>query len=102
MVALTHTAVSLFGARVVVPDTGILLNNGMISFDPEPGRPNSTAPGKRALVNMTPLLAFRRGRPYLPLGGPGGRKILSAVPQELGTLVDTGCSPHAPAQPPRL
>src|SRR5207253_2495221 len=102
MVALTHTAVSLFGARVVVPDTGILLNNGMIWFDPEPGRPNSIAPSKRALVNMTPLLAFRRGRPYLTLGAPGGRKIISAVPQVLATLVDTGCSLQAAVEAPRL
>jgi len=102
MVALTHTAVSLFGARVVVPDTGILLNNGMIWFDPEPGRPNSIASGKRALVNMTPVLAFRRGRPYLTLGAPGGRKIVSAVPQVLATLVDTGCSLQAAVEAPRL
>ncbi|PYM08056.1 MAG: gamma-glutamyltransferase, partial [Candidatus Rokuibacteriota bacterium] len=91
MVSLTHTAVSLFGSRVVVPGTGMLLNNGMIWFDPEPGKPNSIAPGKRALVNMTPVLAFRRGRPYLTLGAPGGRKIVSAIPQVLATLVDTGC-----------
>src|SRR5207253_5258722 len=102
MVALTHTAVSLFGARVVVPDTGILLNNGMIWFDPEPGRPNSIASGKRALVNMTPVLAFRRGRPYLTLGAPGGRRIVSAVPQVLATLIDRRCAFQAAVEAPRL
>jgi gamma-glutamyltranspeptidase/glutathione hydrolase len=102
LVSLTHTAVSLWGSRVVVPGTGILLNNGMLWFDPEPGRPNSIAPGKRALVNMTPLLAFRRGRPLLTLGAPGGRKIVSAVPQVLATLVDEGCSLQAAIEAPRL
>jgi gamma-glutamyltranspeptidase/glutathione hydrolase len=102
MVALTHTAVSLFGSRVVVPGTGILLNNGMIWFDPEPGKPNSVAPGKRALVNMTPVLAFKRGRPYLTLGAPGGRKIVSAVPQVLATLVDSGGPLQAAVEAPRL
>ena len=70
LVSLTHTAVSLFGSRVVVPGTGILLSNGMLWFDPEPGKPNSIAPGKRALVNMVPVLAFRRGEPYPHAGGP--------------------------------
>jgi gamma-glutamyltranspeptidase/glutathione hydrolase len=102
MVALTHTAVSLFGARVVVPGTGILLNNGMIWFDPEPGKPNSVGPGKRALVNMTPLLAFKRGRPHLTLGAPGGRRIVSAVPQVFASLVDSGCSLQAAIEAPRL
>jgi len=88
MVALTHTAVSIWGSRVVVPETGILLNNGMIWFDPEPGKPNSVAPGKRALVNMVPVLGFRRGEPRLSAGAPGGRSIVSALPQVLANLVD--------------
>ncbi len=102
MVALTHTAVSLFGARVVVKGTGILLNNGMIWFDPEPGRPNSIGPRKRALVNMVPVLAFRRGEPYLTLGAPGGRRIVSAIPQVLATLADGRDSLQAAIEAPRL
>jgi gamma-glutamyltranspeptidase/glutathione hydrolase len=102
MVSLTHTAVSIFGSRVVVPGTGILLSNGMLWFDPEPGRPNSVAPGKRALVNMVPLLAFKRGAPYLTLGAPGGRKIVSAIPQVLSNLVDMRMTPQAAIEGPRL
>ena len=102
MVALTHTAVSLFGARVVVKGTGILLNNGMIWFDPEPGRPNSIGPRKRALVNMVPLLASRKGKPYLTLGAPGGRRIISAIPQVLATLADGRVPLQAAIEAPRL
>jgi gamma-glutamyltranspeptidase/glutathione hydrolase len=102
MVSLTHTAVSLFGSRMVVPGTGILLNNGMLWFDPEAGRPNSVAPGKRVLCNMTPVLGFRRGRPYLTLGAPGGRRIVSAIAQVLATLVDRQCPLQAAVEAPRL
>jgi len=102
MVSLTHTAVSLFGSRVVVPGTGMLLNNGMIWFDPEPGKPNSVAPGKRGLVNMVPLLAFKRDEPYLTLGAPGGRKIVSAVPQVLANVADTRASLQAAVEAPRV
>jgi gamma-glutamyltranspeptidase/glutathione hydrolase len=102
MVALTHTAVSLFGSFVVVPGTGILLNNGMIWFDPEPGKPNSVGPGKRCLVNMVPLLAFRRGRPYLTLGAPGGRAIISAIPQVLANIADGRGPLQEAVEAPRL
>ena len=102
MVALTHTAVSLFGSMVVVPGTGILLNNGMIWFNPEAGRPNSAAPGKRALVNMVPVLGFKKGEPYLTLGAPGGRRIVSAIPQVIATLVDSGGDLQAAIEAPRL
>ena len=102
LVSLTHTAVSLFGSKVVVPETGLLLSNGMIWFDPEPGRPNSIEPGKRALVNMTPFLALRDGAPYLAVGAPGGRKIVSAVPQVLANLIDFALGPQGAVEAPRL
>jgi gamma-glutamyltranspeptidase/glutathione hydrolase len=102
LVSLTHTAVSLFGSKVVVPGTGLLLSNGMIWFDPEPGRANSIAPRKRPLVNMTPFLALRDGAPCLTVGAPGGRKIVTAVPQVLSNLLDFGLGPQAAVEAPRL
>ena len=102
MVSLTNTAVSLWGSRVVVKDTGILLNNGMLWFDPEPGKANSIAPGKRALVNMVPTLGFRRGRPYLTVGAPGGRAIVTAIPQVIANVVDGRGSLQAAVEAPRL
>jgi gamma-glutamyltranspeptidase/glutathione hydrolase len=102
MVSLTNTAVSLFGSRMVVPDTGILLQNGMLWFDPEPGRANSVAAGKRPVVNMVPALGFRRGEPYLTVGAPGGRKIVSAIPQVIANLADQGDAAQAAIEAPRL
>jgi gamma-glutamyltranspeptidase/glutathione hydrolase len=78
------------------------VSNGMLWFDPEPGRPNSVGPGKRALVNMVPVLALRRGEPYLSLGAPGGRKIISAIPQVLSNLADLKLAPQAAIEAPRL
>lgn len=101
MVSLTHTAVSMFGSFVVVPGTGILLNNGMIWFDPEPGKPNSVEPGKRVLVNMVPVLGFKRGRPYFTLGAPGGRTIVSAIPQVVANLA-AGDGAQAAIEAPRV
>ena len=102
MVSLTHTAVSLWGSRVVVPGTGILLNNGMIWFDPEPGKANSIAPGKRGMVNMVPVLGFKKGAPHLALGAPGGRKIISAIPQVVANVVDRKGSLQAAIDAPRV
>ena len=102
MVSLTNTAVSLFGSRMVVPGTGILLQNGMLWFDPEPGRANSVAAGKRPLVNMVPALAFKQGQPYMTVGAPGGRKIVSAIPQVIANLADRGDTPQAAIEAPRL
>ena len=50
MVAMTTTLLSSMGSRVVLPGSGVLLNNGMMWFDPSPGTPNSVAPGKRPLT----------------------------------------------------
>lgn len=87
-VSLTQTLLSLWGSRVVVPGTGILLNNGMMWFDPEPGRPNSIAGGKRPLANMSPVVLTRGGEPYASLGASGGRKIINCLAQVMMNLVD--------------
>ena len=102
MVSLTNTAVSLWGSRVVVKGTGVLLNNGMIWFDPEPAKANSVASGKRALVNMVPALGFRRGRPYFTVGAPGGRAIVSAIPQVIANIADGRGALQAAVEAPRL
>ncbi|MCC7485183.1 MAG: gamma-glutamyltransferase [Burkholderiales bacterium] len=88
MVALTQTLLSVFGSKVVLPSSGILMNNGIMWFDPRPQSPNSIAPGKRPLTNMCPVIATREGRPWFALGASGGRKIFPAVLQILSFLAD--------------
>jgi len=100
--ALTTTLLSSFGSRYVLPGTGILMNNGVMWFDPRPGRPNSMLPGKRALTNMCPVVAMRDGRPWFGLGASGGRRILAAVTQLASFIVDFGMDPEAAAHHPRI
>ena len=59
-VSLTQTLLSWFGSRMLVPGTGVVLNNGMMWFDPVPGRANSIGPGRRPLSNMTPAIVLSR------------------------------------------
>ena len=89
-VSLTQTLLSLWGSRVTVPGTGILLNNGMMWFDPEPGRPNSVAGGKRPLSNMAPAVVLKDGRAVAALGASGGRRIMNCVAQIAMNLIDHG------------
>jgi gamma-glutamyltranspeptidase/glutathione hydrolase len=102
MVALTTTLLSSFGSRFVSPSTGILMNNGIMWFDPRPGRPNSLAPAKRPLCNMCPVILARDGQPWLAAGGSGGRRILAAVTQLLSFVVDFGLDAAAAAHHPRI
>ena len=102
IVALTTTLLSSFGSRYVLPGTGILMNNGVMWFDPRPGHANSMLPGKRALTNMCPVVAMRDGRPWFGVGASGGRRILAAVLQMASFVVDFGMDPAAAAHQPRI
>jgi gamma-glutamyltranspeptidase/glutathione hydrolase len=102
MAALTNTLVESFGSRVVLPETGILMNNGMFWFDPRRGRPNSLAPGVRPLANMCPVIATRAGKPWFALGASGGRRIVPAVFQLASLLCDFGLSLDQAYAVPRL
>jgi gamma-glutamyltranspeptidase/glutathione hydrolase len=92
-VAITTTLNTSFGSKVVVPNTGVLLNNQMDDFATAAGMPNafglvgakanSIAPGKRPLSSMSPTLVLRDGQPILTLGAAGGPTIISQVVQVL-------------------
>lgn len=103
MVALTNTLLERFGSRLMLPETGILMNNGMMWFDPRPGRPNSIAPGRRPLSNMCPVLATHGdGRGWFALGASGGRRIVPACFQLTSMLIDFGMSMDEAWNAPRI
>jgi gamma-glutamyltranspeptidase/glutathione hydrolase len=102
MAALTNSLLSRFGAKVTLPGSGILMNNGMMWFDPRPGRPNAIAPGKRPLANMCPVIATRNGRPAFAMGAAGGRQIVPSLVQLTSFLLDFGMSPEEAFHTPRL
>lgn len=102
VVSLTSTLGAAFGSGVVGRGTGILLNNGMTWFDPEPGHANSIAAGKRTLWAPTPTIMFRGGRPVLGIGAPGGRRIISAIVQSIVNVVDFGMGIQEAVTTPRV
>lgn len=99
-VAITSTLNTSFGSKVVVPGTGILLNNQMDDFVIQPGVPNAfgltgsdanlVAPGKRPLSSMSPTLVLKGNQPVLSLGAAGGPTIISQVVQILMHHLDAG------------
>jgi gamma-glutamyltranspeptidase/glutathione hydrolase len=102
MVAMTTTLLSSMGSRVVLPKSGILLNNGVMWFDPRPNQPNSIAGGKRPLSNMSPIVVCDGERPWLALGASGGRRILASVTQMLAFVTDFGMTLEEAAHHPRI
>lgn len=101
MVAQTQTLLSIFGARTVSGSTGLLMNNGIMWFDPEQGRPNSLGPDKRCLMNICPVIGEQGNRRFA-LGASGGRKIVSAVAQLSSLMVDHGLSLEDSFHHPRI
>ena len=102
LVMLTTTLLSPFGSRMVLPDSGILMNNGINWFDPRPGGPNSLAPGQRPLTNMCPIVATRNGAPWFGYGASGGRKIMPSVFQLASFTNDFGMELETALAQPRL
>jgi gamma-glutamyltranspeptidase / glutathione hydrolase len=88
-VAITATVNTTFGSKVIVPGTGIVLNNEMDDFSAQPGKPNAfglvgaennaVAPGKRPLSSMTPTIVLKDGKPVMTVGAAGGPKIITSV-----------------------
>jgi len=97
-VSNTYTLNFSFGSGIVIPGTGILMNNEMDDFSSKPGTPNgfgliggeanAIAPTKRPLSSMTPTMIFKDNRPYVVTGSPGGSRIITTVLQVLVNVMD--------------
>ena len=102
MAAVTQTLLSTFGSKFQTAQSGIMMNNGIMWFDPTPGTTNSLAPGKRCLTNYTPVVAETSNGRRLALGASGGRRILPAVTQMLSFVMDFGMDLDAAIHQPRI
>lgn len=104
LVSVTTTLLSSMGSRVVLPDTGVLMNNGMMWFDPRPGSANAIAPGARPLCNMCPVIVSPKSGswPRFAGGSSGGRRILASVYQMLAWTVDCEVDLETAAHWPRI
>ena len=101
-VSATQTLNNLFGARVMTPGTGMLLNDTMALMNPTPGATNSIAGGKRILSCMAPTLVLKDGVPLMALGTPGGRRIFGAVMQAIINVLDHGMTLQQAVEAPRI
>lgn len=102
LAALITTIGSDFGARIAVPGTGIVLNNGMVNYDPRPGRSNSIAPGKMPFFAVPAIVAARDGRAAFAAAGSGGYAILAGVINTLVNVVDHGLPVQRAIDRPRV
>jgi gamma-glutamyltranspeptidase/glutathione hydrolase len=109
-VAMTATINTTFGSKVVIPGTGVLMNNEMDDFSAQTGvanhfgligaQANAIAPGKRPLSSMSPAIVLRDNRPILAVGAAGGPTIISQTLLNIVGVVEFGMDAQkAIAQP---
>lgn len=103
MACMTQSINSHFGSGITVPGTGIVLSNGLMSFDKVPGKPNSIEPGKLSLSSMTPTILLKPdGTPMLVSGSPGGERIIACMVQTIVNIVDHGMDIQETVYEPRV
>ncbi len=97
-VSNTYTLNTSYGSSVVIPGTGVLMNNEMDDFTTQPGKPNVfgliqsekniVEPGKRPLSSMTPTILVKDGKVAFVIGSPGGPTIINTVFQTVLNTVE--------------
>ena len=112
VVSNTYTLNFSFGTGLVIPGTGILLNNEMGDFAAKPGEAdaygliggtaNAVQAGKRPLSSMTPTLVFKDGKPFLATGSPGGSRIITTVLQFILNVIDHDMNVAEATHAPRM
>jgi gamma-glutamyltranspeptidase/glutathione hydrolase len=100
--SITQTLGLMLGSLVTVPGTGVLLNNLMSVFDPQPGNPQSISGGASPAAAYAPTVLVNAGDLYGVMGAPGGRRIPTAVAQVISNLVDHGMGIQEAIAAPRI
>ena len=112
-VAITATVNTSFGSKVIVPGTGLILNNEMDDFSAQPGVPNAfglvgaqnnaVAPAKRPLSSMSPTIVLdENDSPVMTLGAAGGPKIITQVLLTIVRSLDFGYDLEKAISQPRF
>lgn len=113
VVTNTYTINDLYGSRVTIKGTGVLMNDEMDDFAARPGRPNlfglvqgernKVEGGKRPLSSMTPTIVLNKdGSLWFALGARGGPRIISAVMQSVINVIDHDMDIQAAIDAPRI
>jgi gamma-glutamyltranspeptidase/glutathione hydrolase len=100
-ICVTQSLGSPFGSGVVVPGTGLCLNNFLYWIDPNPQSPNHTKPGDALPMCMSPTVSLRDGKPVLALGTPGSYGILQTQAQAMVQYLDFGLALQDAIEQPR-
>src|SRR5450432_1344593 len=111
-VSMTYTLNDWCGAKGVATGTGVLMNDEMDDFTPNPdlantygsirGNANAIAPGKTPLSSMSPTIVTKDGKPVLILGTPGGSRIITTVLQTILNVVDFQMNIQEAVDAPRV
>lgn len=112
VIALTTTVNTLFGSQVIVPSTGVIMNNEMNDFS-IPGTTNAfgyvaspdnyVQPGKRPLSSISPTIVecLSTGKFYFATGAAGGSRIITSVLQSLWNVLDKNMTSLEAVKAPR-
>jgi gamma-glutamyltranspeptidase/glutathione hydrolase len=101
-VNITQSLGNGFGSGIVVPGTGICLNNALHWVSTDAGHPNVVQPGKRHEWPVAPVHLFRNGQFWATVGTPGSYGILVTTVQVIANLVDFGLNVQDAIGAPRF
>jgi gamma-glutamyltranspeptidase / glutathione hydrolase len=111
-VSNTYSLERIWGSRIVVKGTGILLNNMMRAFNLFPGRTDTSgtigtaanviAPGKRPISSMSPTIVAKDGRVVLVTGAPGSRAIPHTILGIILSVIDFEMPAKDAVESPRI
>ena len=102
MVSLINSIYGYFGSRVVIPGTGLVLQNRGAGFTLEEGHPNRIGPNKRPLHTIIPAFVTRQGEPWLAFGVMGGSMQPQGHVQVLLNIVEFGMDVQEAIDAPRF